>query len=521
MQLNPDIHPSEINEQLLRVLEYGVFRKSPILSRFLTFVVGEYLAGRANSLKEYTIGLEVLGKPATFDQQTDAVVRIHAVRLRKAISEYYQGPGTKDKLIIEIPKGAYVPAFSRRIKTNGALSEKSDQRTVLAIYPFLIAEKNLIGFGDGLCEALCNEFSMRPELSTISYYSSRLIADQEKEMDRACELLGSDYLLTGYIQLSGYHMRIGVQLIQCKTQHQVWGKTFDIELQELEKLDLLDQIVLQTVNRIAGAHGVIIREKSKSVKKSPHIAINDVLYWYYRLVSISDKENLIEAKNGVKKALDHDASYALGWAILSEIYVASHFYGYAIGEESVLKRAVECGKTALSLDLGCDHAYQSLGLAYLFLHKRKECEGMIRDWQRLDSKSALTAGGLGFCLTCIGDLDEGLAMLEQSIKLNPYYPWWFNAAFAIYHYMSGDYEEAIYWTDKIGVGSMLWENFLKSLCLAELGSSDDLAHTCRHLEELSPGFWENADSLARTFILSERILEKMKQSIDKAKAAFG
>lgn len=521
MQVNPDIQASDITDQLARILAYGIFQKSPILSRFLTFIVSEYLAGRSSSLKEYTIGVEVLAKAVSFDPQTDAVVRIHAVRLRKSLSDYYLGPGSGDKVIIEVPKGAYVPAFSMRMERTESTMGSLDKKTVLAIYPFLISEKNLIGFGDGLCEALCNEFSMRSELSVISYYSSRLLAEQEKEVTRACELLGSDYILTGFLQPSADQMRIGVQLIHCKTQHQVWGKTFDIAVQDLGTLGLIDQIVLQTVNRIAGAHGVIIREKAKSIKKSPQIAVNDVLYWYYRLVTNSDKDNLREALQGVKKALEANPADALGWAILSEIYVAGYFYGFETDVQNPLLLAVDCGKKAIVLDFECDHAYQSLGLTYLFLNKRKECEAIVRDWQALGSKSAITAGGMGFCLICLGETEEGIEMLEKSIRLNPYYPWWFNAAFAIYHYMAGAYEEAIYWTDKIAIGSKVWENFLKALCLAELGSAKDLADTYRQLEELAPGIWQKTDSLVKAFILSTRILEKMEHSINKAKASFG
>src|SRR5829696_3709041 len=57
--------------------------------RFLRYVVEETLAGRADRLKAYVIGTEVLERDPSFDAQTDPVVRIEAGRLRRALERYY------------------------------------------------------------------------------------------------------------------------------------------------------------------------------------------------------------------------------------------------------------------------------------------------------------------------------------------------------------------------------------------------------------------------------------------------
>src|SRR5215813_3109251 len=103
--------PESVRKQLTRILSSHEFKNSQVVCRFLEFVVEEVLAGRANEIKEYTIGVKALGRSADFNPQFDAVVRIHAGRLRRMLREYYNGNGSSDLLLIDIPKGSYVPAF--------------------------------------------------------------------------------------------------------------------------------------------------------------------------------------------------------------------------------------------------------------------------------------------------------------------------------------------------------------------------------------------------------------------------
>ena len=71
-----------INQQIERIKADPQFAGSDILKRFLSFVVSETLGGRSHTIKEYTIAIKVLDKPVDFNPQHDAIVRIHAGRLR-------------------------------------------------------------------------------------------------------------------------------------------------------------------------------------------------------------------------------------------------------------------------------------------------------------------------------------------------------------------------------------------------------------------------------------------------------
>ncbi len=95
--------------QMERILAAPAFRNAVALRQFLEFVVAETLEGRGEHIKETVIAVEVFGRPASFNSRTDNVVRVQAHRLRTKLGEYYAD--SDDPLIIDIPKGHYVPTF--------------------------------------------------------------------------------------------------------------------------------------------------------------------------------------------------------------------------------------------------------------------------------------------------------------------------------------------------------------------------------------------------------------------------
>ena len=103
----------EVRRQLARILDSAAFRGALRLTHFLAFIVETTLAGKATTIKAYTIAVEALGRSSAFDPQADPIVRVEAGRLRTALARYYAGPGCSDPLTIEVPRGRYVPSFYR------------------------------------------------------------------------------------------------------------------------------------------------------------------------------------------------------------------------------------------------------------------------------------------------------------------------------------------------------------------------------------------------------------------------
>ena len=72
----------------------------------------ETLAGRSGRIKAYSVAISVLDRDDTFDPQTDPMVRIEASQPRRRLERYYLTLGANDPIIIDLPKGGYVPVFS-------------------------------------------------------------------------------------------------------------------------------------------------------------------------------------------------------------------------------------------------------------------------------------------------------------------------------------------------------------------------------------------------------------------------
>ena len=106
--------PDEVRDQLARILGSPEFVVPERARGFLRYLVEQTLAGHADRLKGYTIATAVFERDASFDAQADPVVRTEAGRLRRALERYYLVAGQADPVLIEVPKGGYVPIFSRR-----------------------------------------------------------------------------------------------------------------------------------------------------------------------------------------------------------------------------------------------------------------------------------------------------------------------------------------------------------------------------------------------------------------------
>jgi hypothetical protein len=100
-----------VDDELARVLSSHEFRTSRRCQDFLRYVVETTLDGRADQLKERTIGIDVFGRPAAYEPSDDATVRVKASEVRKRLGLYYAGEGKNNPVRIDLPSGAYVPDF--------------------------------------------------------------------------------------------------------------------------------------------------------------------------------------------------------------------------------------------------------------------------------------------------------------------------------------------------------------------------------------------------------------------------
>jgi tetratricopeptide (TPR) repeat protein len=113
-----DIDQVEAQAEIDRLLEDSRFQSPERNKSFLRFIAAEFFEGRAEAIKAYAIAVDVFGRPANFDPSVDPIVRIEATRLRAALTQYYDAHGSDTGIRVDLPRGRYVPVFTRMPANN-------------------------------------------------------------------------------------------------------------------------------------------------------------------------------------------------------------------------------------------------------------------------------------------------------------------------------------------------------------------------------------------------------------------
>jgi hypothetical protein len=90
-------------------------RRSARLQELLFFLVKRTLDEGCDRLHEQEIGARIFNRPDSYDTSVDNIVRTNVSDLRKRIEAYFNSEGTSEKLLVEIPRGSYIPVFRYRV----------------------------------------------------------------------------------------------------------------------------------------------------------------------------------------------------------------------------------------------------------------------------------------------------------------------------------------------------------------------------------------------------------------------
>jgi TolB-like protein len=258
----PSECPAEaVRTQLERILAGRGFSRNERLSRFLQVIVERHLEGRDGELKESVIGIEVFGRQPGFDPKQDSTVRTEAGRLRARLAEYYAGDGVGDPVIIELPKGGYIPAFrpsgslekgkvrSGRPWLAGAVAalavvmaaaawgwfQHKNAPIALAVLPLtnLSPDPTNDYFADGLTDEIIRDLSIIDGLAVRSHTSSFVFKGKPRNVREAGEQLQAEYILEGSVLRTGQQLRINVQFVRVRDDFPLWSGRFDRELSDV------------------------------------------------------------------------------------------------------------------------------------------------------------------------------------------------------------------------------------------------------------------------------------------------
>jgi len=252
-----------VEQELENIFRAPYFAESPILKKFLSFVVEETIHGRSNCLKEYTIAIKVLEKPLNFNPQENGIVRIHAGRLRRALSRYYSEMGNHDQIVITIPKGKYVPGFANRLNPLDAVlidrelhddsfvTDDSDS-IIVAVLPFICSSKTGLAnsFADGLCLQMSSALMRLTHISVIAYQAVKNLVVSQPDYKELGAFVGFNYIITGGVQLLKHNLRVHMQLVECASYKQIWSETFERTLTSSNLFEIEDELCWYAVSQV-------------------------------------------------------------------------------------------------------------------------------------------------------------------------------------------------------------------------------------------------------------------------------
>lgn len=84
---------------------------SPKLCEFFLYVVDCCLRDAPEEATEQQIGVHVFHRIPGYNSSDDSIVRSQARLLRMKLSAYFSNEGSSEELVVEIPKGHYLPVF--------------------------------------------------------------------------------------------------------------------------------------------------------------------------------------------------------------------------------------------------------------------------------------------------------------------------------------------------------------------------------------------------------------------------
>lgn len=107
--------PASLDALLRRICNSSGFRKSKRLQEFVQYICVKWTVGESGQIHERQIAVDVFGRDSlAYDPSSDNTVRVQARILRQKLAEYFAGEGAEEPVILEIPKGGYVPTLVTR-----------------------------------------------------------------------------------------------------------------------------------------------------------------------------------------------------------------------------------------------------------------------------------------------------------------------------------------------------------------------------------------------------------------------
>jgi adenylate cyclase len=510
---NPSPTAEAIRRQVAKILISPQFVNSPNLRNFLSFIVEKTLTGQAADIKGYTVATEVLGRKADFDPNLDPIVRIQAGRLRRALEQYYRVQGLSDAVVIEVPKGSYVPVFrsASRQESAGVVIPGVRREPILAlpsgpsvaVMPLL----NLTGdrqqeyFTEGLAEELTSELARYQDLRVIAYQSTLHWKGKEHDIREVGRDLKVRFLVKGSVRKAARTVKVAIHVIDTMSGLELWGEQYCRELKAENLIALQEEIARQVVARLGGVYGIISQTLSReSRKKTPEsLETYEAFLRFYHHIIIMTPQTFAETLAVMEQAVQREPESGLAWSLLAFLYGQSYSL-QLLPMDSPLEQALVAAQKGAALEPESQIARSALAHMHFFCNERELFLPEAESALALNPNAPAVIGFLGWLLALYGEWEWGLAILGKGIELNPHYPGWFHMAPYFYFYNQGRYLEAFQEAHQFQMPQFFWDPLLRAAVLGQLGREREAAQAVAELLQCKQNFSTNGPFLIGCYV---------------------
>lgn len=290
-------------------------------------------------------------------------------------------------------------------------------KMVLAVRPF----KNMSGdpaqdfVADGLTEEMITRLGqLHPDEMSVIRLSPAYAAT---DLTRKGNSVPANYVLEGSVRRSGERVAITAQLIQVSDQAQVWGESYERDLQDVLRIqaEVASAIAQGVLNKLPHP-----QTEMRQVNREAYLAYLEGRYFWNKRT----EEGFAKAITLFERSIQIDPTYAPPYAGLADCYelVGSAPYSTLTPSEAFPK-AEAAARKALELDSTLAEAHVSLGYSQLayewnFPEAHREFE------QALQLRPGYATGHqfYGYYLTAMGKLDEAIIERKKALELDPISP---------------------------------------------------------------------------------------------------
>ena len=509
----------EILQFVDKIIDSEQFSGQKSLIKLLRYVTEKTLQGKQDTIKAYTIAVEVFDRPTSFDAATDTIVRVQAGKLRRTLEYYYQSSGSDDAFRIYIPKGTYVPQFisqsqwyEHRPEAAGKI-KKQARLPRIGVLPFTneTGQSDQEVFTTGIAEQLSDELSNFSGLQVVSHRSIHSFVGQSDHGDEhvICRF-NLDYLLTGSVYHHNNRIRTALALIDCSSNNQVWSGRFEDEKAVRTYFQIQDAIVDKIIPLIGDTFGVIALNHFKSSierSQSDVSLVEGYFHFYHYNLNLTPEnhERTIKLLTRLKASHDQDPTLLAMLGVLEIDAVVLFFGSYDDHVPSALQMAYK----ALQLDSMNQQVHFTMCYAMLLQGSLEEVRYHASRIVDINPKAAYLKGVAGWFIALTGDYDTGLVLIEESKNLNPLYPSWFHLPYLLKCLQQEDYGTALKEAHLFGMAEYYWGPMLRAIVYSYFDKQDHALLEYRKAIELNPDLATRPAHYISYFVTQSELVEQM------------